>query len=162
MSYVSQKKFTQAIGDVMTEEIISKSKYADFYSVVADEVRDISGKEWMSLVLKYIDQDMNFREDFLKFIHCQNGLLGKALASQLLDNVESFRSDTQKYRGQAYDGPGNVARRINGLVVRIMSLNLKALYTDCNSHVLNLAIAKVCSICCVKSILDEVKDFFFF
>lgn len=45
MSYVSQKKFTQAIGDVMTEEIISKSKYADFYSVVADEVRDISGKE---------------------------------------------------------------------------------------------------------------------
>ena len=40
-----KKKFTQAIGDVMTEEIISKSKYADFYSVVADEVRDISGKE---------------------------------------------------------------------------------------------------------------------
>ena len=51
---------------------LTKSK---FYSIVADEASDYSNKEQMSLVLHFVDEELNAREEFLRFIHCKENTL---------------------------------------------------------------------------------------
>ena len=51
---------------------------------MADEACDISTKEQMALVIRFVDSEYNIREEFLRFIHCSEGLCGKDLCSVLM------------------------------------------------------------------------------
>ncbi|CAI6358254.1 unnamed protein product [Macrosiphum euphorbiae] len=42
------------------------------FSILADETTDISSSEQLTLCLRYIDEDGNLNEDFLKFIEVEN------------------------------------------------------------------------------------------
>ena len=52
--------------------------------------------------------------------------------------------DIQNCRGQGYDGASNMssARGVQG---RLLAENPKAMYIQCNSHVLNLCIVEACN-----------------
>ena len=50
----------------MTEAIINKVKQAKFFSVLYDEDSDLSNKEQLSFYLRYIDENGDICEDFLK------------------------------------------------------------------------------------------------
>ena len=50
-------------------------------SVVADEVTDISNKEQLSFVARYVYHDsLLVREDLVAFIECDTGISGRAIA----------------------------------------------------------------------------------
>ena len=55
---------------------------AKFFSILADEVRDTSNKEQMSLVIRFFDVT-NIEESFVDFIECEN-LDGDLIASKLI------------------------------------------------------------------------------
>ena len=59
---------------------------------------------------------------------------------------------------QSYDGAGSVAGHINGLSAHILKINLKALYTHCYSHRLNLSTCDSLSITEITEMLKNVKD----
>ena len=40
------------------------------FSVIADEARDISNKEHMSLIMRYVDKRYNIHEKFIAFVEC--------------------------------------------------------------------------------------------
>ena len=44
-------------GEVISEEIVSEVKDAKFFSILADEAMDESGKEQLSFVLRYVNSD---------------------------------------------------------------------------------------------------------
>lgn len=90
MSSTSQNSIIKSIGDAMTDDIVCEIKKARFYSIMADEVNDISGQEQMSFVIRYLNSNCVLKEDFLSFIHCENGLSGKALAAQILEKICSL------------------------------------------------------------------------
>lgn len=50
------------------------------------------------------------------------------------------------YRGQSYDGAGNMAGSVRGAAARIKALYPLATYVHCSSHQLNLCVMKACSI----------------
>ena len=58
----------------MTEAIINI-----FFSVLCDEASYSSNKEQLSFCLRYVDENGDIWEGFLKYIHCLSGLTSKDL-----------------------------------------------------------------------------------
>ena len=75
ISKTTQNNLLNCCYDLMTETIINKVKQAKFVSVLCDEASDSSNKEQLSFCLRYVDENGDVCEDFLKYIHCQSGLI---------------------------------------------------------------------------------------
>ena len=91
------------------------------------------------------------------------GVTGEAIASNILDQLTKWQLQPQLLRGQAYDGAGSMAGKINGVAACIASLHPKAVYTHCASHRLNLCIVKCCSIREINNMMqtaDGIARFF--
>ena len=158
ISKTSQNKIIECCGQVISEEIIQDIKAGRFFSIIADEAADSSHKEQMSLVLRFVDINMNIREEFIAFLQCKWGLSGEQLAKLILEALNDLTLSIDDCRGQGYDGAGAVAGHINGLSANILRLNEKALYTHCYSHRLNLAVCDSLNVLEVNTMMKHVKD----
>ena len=81
----------------MAETIISRVKEAKFYYIICDELFDASNKE-QSFCLRYVNDDGDISEGFLKFIHCKSDLTGKDLYIEVTGALSSFGFDLQNCR----------------------------------------------------------------
>ena len=138
----------------MAETIIGRVKEAKFYSIICDEESDASNNEQLSFCLRYVDDDGDICENFVKLIHCKSGLTGKDLYNEVTEVLSRFDLDLQNCRGQGYDSAGAVSGHVNGLSVLILRENSKALYTHYSSHRLNLAIGTSCKFSSVRNLKD--------
>ena len=68
-SKTTQNDLIQAIGDHLRDKLLLEIKAAKWYSVLCDEVTDISDKEQVSLVLRFVDSACDIREEFLEFVN---------------------------------------------------------------------------------------------
>ena len=67
-SYLSktiQHELIECCGSVITGKLLSEIKTSKFFSIIADEAANSSNKEQLSLVIRFVDEDCNIREDFL-------------------------------------------------------------------------------------------------
>ena len=139
-------------------------KKGKWFTVVADEVTDISNKERLSLVLRYVDCDTGLvREDLVSFLECDTGITGRCLADKIITTLQSYGLDLTKLRGQAYDGAGNMAGSVRGTAALITAQYPLALYLHCASHCLNLAVVKSLQVTSVRNmmgVVDRVYVFF--
>ena len=164
-SYISkniQNDLIMYCGQVISDAIITDVKKSKFFSIIADEAADVSNKEQMSLVLRFVDEQSNIREDFVRFIHCQWGLSGENLATAILGALQELGLNIDDCRGQGYDGAGAVAGHINGLSAQLLRINEKAIYTHCYSHRLNLAICESTKVTPVRNVLAQIKELSYF
>ena len=142
-SSVIQNQIIDVLADQIRNKIIVKVQAAKWFTVIADEVTDVSNKEQLSLVLRYVDPDaLLVREDLVGFFECDTGISGHALALKIISCLQNFGLDLSKMRGQAYDGAGNMAGSVNGTAARIVAQYPLATYLHCASHCLNLVIVK--------------------
>jgi hypothetical protein len=163
LSKTTQNDLISCCGQVISDNILREIKLAKFFSIIADEAMDSSGKEQLSLVIRYVDSSNNIREDFLGFIHLSSGLSGKALSDTILGKILDLGLDISNCWGQGYDGAGSVAGIRNGCAAHITRVNKKAIYTHCFSHRLNLAVAKGFKIVSVNNMMESIQkisDFF--
>lgn len=167
-TYISpdiQNQVIQVLGDHILHKILINVKEAKYFSVIADEVTDSSNKEQLAVVLRYVNPTDNcIREDLVSFLECSGGISGQALAEMLLDFLAKHDLDPNNLRGQAYDGAGNMAGRVNGTAARIMSSFPLAIYVHCASHCLNLAVVGSLEEVAVRNmigIVNRVSTFFF-
>ena len=58
---------------------------------------------------RYVNSNGIIKEDFIHSIHCNDGITGKALASNILDSLKTYNVNLSKLRGQAYDGAANMS-----------------------------------------------------
>lgn len=161
-SPVIQNELIACCGAFIRDKIVLEVKKAKIFTIICDEACDSSTKEQMSLVLRFVDEEFNVREDFIAFIHCSEGLNGAALAKVILDTLDDYGLNIKNCRGQGYDGAGSVAGKVNGCSAHILRLNHLALYTHCFSHRLNLVVCKSCSVYNVKKVMDLIKDMSYF
>ena len=115
----------------------------------------------MALVLRFVDEENNIREDFIRFIHCKDGLSGEKLAKVITSTIDNLSLDIKYCRSQGYDGAGAVAWHINWCSAHILWLNKKALYWHCFSHRLNL-VSNSCTVREVWNMMDQIKDISYF
>ncbi|XP_021771319.1 zinc finger MYM-type protein 1-like [Chenopodium quinoa] len=115
----------------------------DYFAILADESSDVSQKEQLALVLRFVNRDSGkVMERFLVIVHVGNTTaltLKDAIMSLLVEHSLS----PSMIRGQGYDGASNMKGEINGLKTLIMNDTPSAYYVHCFAHQLQLTLVAV-------------------
>ncbi|KAG6431037.1 hypothetical protein SASPL_109112 [Salvia splendens] len=115
---------------------------SEFFSILVDECRDVSVKEQMGVVVRYVDKNGCVIERFLGVVHVSD------TTATSLEKVLDYLSSTydlsiSSLRGQGYDGASNMRGEFNGLKSLILKRNSSAYYVHCFAHQLQLTIVAV-------------------
>ena len=111
-----------------TSKVIIKDLDNGLFSILVDELRDISVKEQMALVLRYVN-----KKGFLIIVHVASTTplsLKYAVESLLCEHNLSL----SKLHEQGYDRTSNMQGDINGLKTLILKENKSAFYVHCFAH----------------------------
>ena len=138
-----QNQIIAIICSELQQKIFEKVRKAKWFTLIADEVTDVSNKELLSIALRYIDDETGLtREDFVSFLECETGISGHCLAQKITTSLRSYGLDLTNLHGQAYDGAGNMAGSVRGTAALITAEYPLAIYIHCASYCLNLAVVK--------------------
>jgi hypothetical protein len=127
-----QKEISNAAASETLDAILKDLGYLSF-AILVDESRDISVKEQLAIVLRYIDKWGYVIERFLGSTHVSNttaAVLKKTIESVLNKHHLSIN----KLQGQGYDGASNMRGEFNGLKTLILNENSFAYYVHCFAH----------------------------
>jgi len=109
---------------------------------LVDESADVSGKEQMAVVLRYVDKLGLIKERLIGVVH-----VSETSASCLKSNIDNlfakYGLSMTQVRGQGYDETSNMRGEFNGLRALIMRENSSAYYIHCFAHQLQLVIVAV-------------------
>ncbi|KAG2651975.1 hypothetical protein PVAP13_1NG325519 [Panicum virgatum] len=111
----------------------------DVFCLLVDESRDVSCKEQMAVVLRYVDKCGIVKERFVGLVH-----VTETTSSHLKSSIDSllakFKISLKQCRGQGYDGASNMRGELNGLQSLILRDSKAAYYVHCFAHQLQLVI----------------------
>ena len=164
-TYISktiQNEIIKCCGDIILDDIITDVKKAKYFTIIADEAHDTSNKELMSVVLRYVDPNLDVKEDFVGYVHLADGMTGANIADAILNFVSSLGLDIQNCRDQGCDGAGAMAGKLSGCSSRILKINNKAIYTHCFCHRLSLCVCSSLNITVMKDLFNYIKDISYF
>ncbi|KAI3523499.1 hypothetical protein L1887_01674 [Cichorium endivia] len=153
---VISPKIQKQITECFSKEIIlsiCKEIGKDFFALLVDESSDVSKKEQMAIVLRYVDSIGIVKERFIGVVHVKDTsslTLKEAIDEVFIGNKLSMT----QVRGQGYDGASNMRGAFNGLKALILQENDSAHYVHCFAHQLQLVIVAVAN----KH--EGVNDFF--
>ena len=75
--------------EIVDEYVLVKFQ-KKFFSVLSDEVSDISNQEQLSLVLTFVNEFNQVREEFLDFTQCSDETSGEALSNIILSILTNY------------------------------------------------------------------------
>ena len=64
---------SKAIGKYIIDQISGEIRESKYFSVIADEATDVSNKENLSLVIRFVDNKQTIREEFAGTIYVRKG-----------------------------------------------------------------------------------------
>ncbi|KAK9062854.1 hypothetical protein SSX86_020044 [Deinandra increscens subsp. villosa] len=130
----------------VAEEEVLKSIFKkigdDVFALLVDESSDVSKKEQMAIVLRYVDPHGIVKERFVGVVHVKE-TSSLALKSAIDTFFAKYGLSTKRLRGQGYDGANNMRGEFNGLKAKILEENSSAYYIHCFAHQLQLVVVTV-------------------
>jgi hypothetical protein len=109
------------------------------FSILVDETCDISKREQMAIVLRFVDIDGVLQERFFDLVHVRN-TKALTLKAEICYVLSTYGFDVQNLRGQGYDGASNMRGELNGLQALVLKECPYAYYVHCYAHRLQLAL----------------------
>ena len=169
ISYLSpeiQNEFVSILAGQVRKKIIDQIKESKYFCIIFDSTPDVSHKDQMSEVLRYVKMDENevkVEESFLRFIETK-GKSAEEIYGLILRELEKDGIQIGDCRGQAFDNAAVMAGHRSSVQKRISEINPKALFVPCTNHSLNLACVHAASVA-VHSVtffgtLDKLFSFF--
>ncbi len=144
LSKTTQNEVISLISNEILQRILDELKTAKYYSIIIDCTQDISKKEQMSIILRYIkifnESEIQICERFLGFIEIEGRTTGEMLTNELLAQLTKHRIPIEDMRGQSYDNGSNMRGKELGVQKRILDLNKRAFFVPCHCHSLNLVV----------------------
>ncbi|XP_057471022.1 uncharacterized protein LOC130759834 [Actinidia eriantha] len=125
-----------------TINVIIKDLGDALFSILIDEARDISIKEQMAVVIRYVNKEGHVIERFLGIEHVTN-TSALTLKKAVEDLFCRHGLSISRLRGQGYDGANNMQGELNGLKALILKESPCAYYVHCFAHQLQLALVAV-------------------
>lgn len=153
LSHDIQNEILQIMSNTILRDL-AKDIRPNFYSIICDEYTDITNKEQMSFCLRWVNEEIGAREDFLGFYNVPN-IESKTLLSAIQDILTRFSLPLKLCRGQCYDGASNMLGRKSGVGTKICEIQPKALLTHCHAHSLSLSVKDTTS---DSKVLSDAMD----
>ncbi|KAK6125832.1 hypothetical protein DH2020_040428 [Rehmannia glutinosa] len=125
-----------------TINVIMNDLGDSLFSILVDESRDVSTKEQMSIVLRYVDKSGHINERFIGIEHVTSTTT-LSLKVAIDKMFSRYNLSISRLRGQGYDGASNMQGKFNGLKSLILKENSCAYYIHCFAHQLQLALVGV-------------------
>lgn len=139
LSNRTQNDIIHAMAIVVKKQIVGQIITASFFSMMMDETRDVSGKEQVSIIIRFVDSNDIIQERLLSF--CATPKTDAAsLFSLLQTSVTTEGLKLENVIGQCYDGASNVRGEYNGVQAKVKEISPIALYVHCYAHRLNLVL----------------------
>ena len=141
----TQKKFIECIRQCVQDQIIDEIKAQPTgpkSSVQADEVTDMSNKEQMGLILRYV-KDGKPIERPVQYIMCES-ITGAALCDDIQQSLRNLQLNLHNTVSQIYDEAANLSGHIKGCEALFQKSVSHARYCHCSNHDLNLTLCHSC------------------
>ena len=147
-TWISKKKYLSH--DIINEmialmahdvlrDLLAKIKAAEYFALIGDETRDISGTEQFAVSIRWVSQEYLINEDLITLAEVEQ-TDGASLTATLKNVLICNGLQISKCYGQAYDGASNMSGHLNGVAARIQKEQPKAHYVHCVAHSLNLCL----------------------
>lgn len=134
-----QNEMMKVMALKVLREIASEIQSAEFFAIMVDESSDSANKEQLVLCIRWIEDDLTAREEFIG-LHLLDETNATAIVSVIKDVLIRMNITLSKCRSQCYDGCSTMKGEKNGVAKQIKEVEKKALYTHCYTHSLNLAV----------------------
>lgn len=138
-----QNELIELLAQKTKNKIIEMAKNAEFFSVIMDTTPDISHKEQLTLIIRFVNTNSNsahlVEEHFIGFLEIDD-TSGYGLASKFLAELKNLGLDIKNCRGQGYDNGANMRGKNIGLQRQILNINSRAFFVPCSCHSLNLVL----------------------
>ena len=83
------------------EETLREVRDSHFFSIITDDVVDIAGEEHLPVLVRFVDESHNLREEFVGFLPYEAG--AEILAVKFHTTInEKWGLNMENCRGQAY------------------------------------------------------------
>ena len=146
MSHGVVNEMITIMGNTLLRDILSSIRAAKWFSVMADETRDISNDEQMTVVIRWVDLNYTVHEDFIGMIHVPD-TTSATLTTVIKDVLICCILPLDLCRGQAYDGASNMMGHLTGVAAQIQHEYPAALKVHCLAHCLNLCLQEAAKKC---------------
>ncbi|XP_057998556.1 uncharacterized protein LOC131177545, partial [Hevea brasiliensis] len=114
----------------------------DLFSILVDECRDVSIKEQMTVVIRYVNGSGCVIENFIGLVHVHN-INAASLKKRIESLLSTYSFSISSLRGQGYDGASNMRDEFNGLKSLILKDNSSAYYIHYFAHQFQLTLVAV-------------------
>lgn len=147
ISWNQQNLLISAISEEICSIIKSEIKLARFFSVSIDTTFDVSRKEQVTIIVRYINEFGIVCERLIGMKESAY-TTGQALFTLFSEVMESNDLDWKKYLvGQSYDGAASMQGKYNGLQTKVREINPQAVFIWCHAHRLDLIITSAVGSC---------------
>ncbi|XP_065317269.1 uncharacterized protein LOC135925732 [Gordionus sp. m RMFG-2023] len=127
------------------------------YSIILDGTYDVSKKECIALLVRYIEDDLH-PHPVERIIHVftTSETTGENIKKHVFSKFNDLGLPLDYLVEQSMDGAGNMRGVYKGMQALILKEALKAIYIWCHAHRLNLVVAHI-SIFTPAGIMDNEK-----
>lgn len=139
-----QNQVIQVLYESTLDVIKTEVATAQYFGIEADEVSDTTGKEFISIILRYVS-GYTIIERLVGLVRVED-MSGKGLSTILKTRLESIGLKLTDIVGQCYDGASNMSGQYSGVQAEIKKeAGDQAIYTHCYNHVLALVLERSAS-----------------
>ena len=147
-----QNSLITLLADSVRAMIMNEVHTARYCTLIADETKDVSKSEQLSVVLRYV-YNCRTHERFISYTKCDE-LNSEALFTYIMKALGEMDVDISNCISQRYDGASVMSGCNTGVRTRITDVNPAAIYIHCHAHQLNLVLVDSCKK------LNHAFDFF--
>ena len=134
-SHQNQNDILKIMAIHVLREISVCLQKSPFITLMMDETTDVSNKEQLTIVLRWVTEDFEVNEGMYHVPTIDAETLTKAAK----DTLCRMNLPLSKLRGQCYDGASAMSGSKSGVAKRIQTEEPRAVYTHCYGHSVSLA-----------------------
>ena len=151
----SQNEFLTLLGQEVKGKIVKGIKDAEVFSIMSDTTPDVSHKDQMSVICRYVNHDGTVHERLLDLKEVRDKT-GRGQATATIQSVDQSGLDNGNIAFQSYDFTNSMSGQYNGaqaIVSRLLGRDIP--YIPCQGHRSNTINEHACK---ASPIVSELFD----